>query len=339
MNLQELKKTLNNNIESVFEKLDIEYENINGNMYSTCPVHEDSDNPRAFSFSPEKGIWKCWTRDCQHEHNNDIFGLITGVLSNRSGEQLEFKDTLRWIKKEFNISPTHTSKPSIAVPEEDDFAKLIKQLKKQTLSHEDKPISINYDLSIPSEYFVNRGFNKGTLKYFGVGDCCQKGIMKDRAIIPIHNDDGEHIVGIIGRSVKEYRNPKFLFSPKGFDKRYYFYNFHRAIKKAEETSCLFLLEGQGDVWKMYEAGVKNAVSIFGKTISKEQANKLQNLAITHLVILTDDDQAGRQAKVEIQRQFGRMYRLTFPNLTNKDIGEMTTSKIKKEILSNLKGTY
>ena len=43
-------------------------------MYSTCPVHEDSDNPRAFSFSIEKGIWKCWTRDCQSDHGNDMFG-------------------------------------------------------------------------------------------------------------------------------------------------------------------------------------------------------------------------------------------------------------------------
>ena len=56
--------------------------------------------------------------------------------------------------------------------------------------------------------------------------------MKERAIIPIHNDDWNNVVGIIGRSIKEYRMPKFLFIPKGFDKRYYFYNYHRAIEKS-----------------------------------------------------------------------------------------------------------
>ena len=84
MNLKKLKQKLNSEAELVFEKLGMECENFGGNIYSTCPIHEGSDNPRAFSFSPEKGIWKCWTRDCQLEHNNDIFGLIVGVLSAKS---------------------------------------------------------------------------------------------------------------------------------------------------------------------------------------------------------------------------------------------------------------
>ena len=91
--------------------------------------------------------------------------------------------------------------------------------------------------------------------------------------------------------------------------------------------------------EIYEAGVLNAVSIFGKTISKEQENKLKKLPITHLIILMDNDQAGRESKVQIQRQLNRMYKLTFPNLTDKDIGDMDIKKIKKDILANLKGTY
>ena len=62
--------------------------------------------------------------------------------------------------------------------------------------------------------------------------------MKDRAIIPIHNDTGESVVGIIGRATKHYRTPKFLFYPTGFNKRHYFYNYHRALKRAKETSHL-----------------------------------------------------------------------------------------------------
>ena len=134
-------------------------------------------------------------------------------------------------------------------------------------------------------------------------------------------------------------SPKFLLHPKGFDKRYFFYNYHRAINKAKETSCLFIVEGQGDVWKLYEAGVINAVSIFGKTISKQQEEKLQKLPITHLVILTDNDQAGREAKVQIKRQLSRMYKLTFPKISTKDVGEMTIEQIQSKILHNLKGTF
>ncbi len=339
MNLKQLKQKLNDEAELVFEKLGMECECFGGNIYSTCPIHEDSDNPRAFSFSPEKGIWKCWTRDCQLEHNNDIFGLIAGVLSARCGENLEFKDALQWISKEFDTSKYKGNYNNISAVDEDEFSQLIKNIKKKEYSIQDKAIDIGCDACVPSSYFYGRGFKKTTLKYFGVGDCNDKGIMKERAIIPIHNDSGQILVGAIARSVKEYRQPKFLFYPSGFNKRFCFYNFHRAIKKAKETNCLYILEGQGDVWKMHECGVKNAVSIFGKTISKEQEQKIRGLPITKLVILTDNDQAGREARVQIKRQLGRMYNLIFPKLENKDIGDMKIKDIKEKILSNLRGTY
>ena len=53
----------------------------------------------------------------------------------------------------------------------------------------------------------------------------------------------------------------------------------------------------------------------------------------------DNDQAGREARVQMKRDFGRMYKLTFPKLSDKDVGDMSVYKIKKDILSTLKGTY
>ena len=269
-----------------------------------------------------------------------MFGLIAGALSAQEGRDVEFKEALQWACKILNIKQTYSKTETKTVEvEEDPIYETIKILKEKEVTNIHKPINIDYDLSVPSEYFVSRGFNKKTMRYFGVGDCYEEGIMKERAIIPIHNDDGKDIVGIIGRSMRDYRMPKFLFNPKGFDKRYYFYNYHRAIEKAKETACLYIVEGQGDVWKLYEAGVLNAVSIFGKTITEQQKNKLIKLPITNLIILTDNDQAGRESKVQIQRQLNRLYKLTFPKFLNKDIGEMSVNKIKKDILSKLKGTY
>jgi len=339
MNLQQIKKKLNNSAEAVFKKLGMKCEVFNDNIYSTCPVHENSDNPRAFSFSQEKGIWKCWTRDCQQEHGNDIFALIQGTLSNQSGTNVEFKDVLKWVKEEFNIKSTSFTSEVHIEDEDEDFASIIKFMNQTCKCLDDKPIKFHHEVSKPSNYFIGRGFKKSTLNYFDVGDCHEQGIMKERSIIPIHNDNGELLVGMIGRSIKEYRMPKFLISPTGFNKRNYFYNYHRAIQRAEETSCLYILEGQGDVWKLHESGVRNAVSVFGKSISKEQSNKIKKLAVTHLIVLMDNDQAGREAMVQMKREFGRMYKLTFPKLSDKDVGDMSVYKIKKDILSELKGTY
>lgn len=341
MNLQALKQNLNNDINKVLTKLGIEFEDFGDNIYSTCPIHEGSDNPRAFSFCKSKGIWKCWTRDCQEHHRNDIFGLICGVLSAQSGKDAEFKDALEWIKKElkisikYNSSVTTTSKPQ----EPTDIESINKIFKRKSKTSQDNPVQFHCDCQIPSTYFHNRGFSKRTLKHFGVGDCLENGIMNERSVIPIHNDTGDIVVGAIGRSMKEYKTPKFLITPKGFDKNNYFYNFHRAIKIARQTHTMYILEGQGDVWRMYEAGVKNAVSVFGKTLSRQHIEKLKQLPITHLVVITDNDQAGREARIKIQRSLSRMYSVTFPKLSNKDVGDMSVEDIKNNILIDLKGTY
>lgn len=337
MNLKQVKTKLNNNAELIFNKLGMNIEVFGDNIYSTCPIHDSSDNPRAFSFSKTKGIWKCWTRDCQEQFNNDIFGLIQGVLSNKNNTDTDFKFALKWACDLFDIKK---QRQEITLDNEyTDFLNIINIINENQDNFVPKYIDINYKIKYPSEYFISRGFNEKTLLHFNVGDCIENsGTFKDRSIIPIYDETGKNIVGIIGRSVKEYKSPKFLLYPKGFDKRYFFYNYHNAIEKAIETSCLFILEGQGDVWKLYEHGVLNAVSIFGKSISKEQEDKLLKLPITHLIILTDNDQAGRESKIQIQRQLGRSFKLTFPKISAKDVGEMSELQIQN-MLKNLKGTY
>lgn len=342
MNLQELKKTLNNNWETVFDKLNISYEVLGDNVYSTCPVHENSDNKRALSYSINKGIWKCWTRDCQQNHNNDIYGLIKGTLSQQKGIDIEFKDVLSWCKNTLKINIPHNSraiKSTLKKSEDDEFEQLITKLTKKVKHKDLDTIELEEGIVYPSKYFIGRGFKASTLQYFKVGDCVNKtSKMYDRAIIPIYDDDGKSVVGIIARSTKEYKSPKFLIS-KGLDKRYCLYNYHNAIKCAITKSCLFICEGQGDVWKLYESGVNNVISVFGKIISKEQEDKILKLPVTTLVILTDNDQAGREAKTQIQRQFHRTHKLIFPQLKSKDIGDMSISQINKEILINLQGLY
>ena len=324
-------------IELVLNSLEIEYEIIGDNVYSTCPVHEDSDNSRAFSLSLDKHMWRCWTRDCQNNYSSDIFGLIIGVLSARHDKDVGFKEALLWACKILNIDSKHVKIDKIE--ESNDFIKMVNIFTQHDSRHEALTGKEQYDLMLPSEYFIIRGFKEQTLLHFGVGDCLDKhGFMSQRAVIPIHNDEGSKVVAHIGRATKEYRTPKFLFT-KGFDKRMFLYNYHRAIAKAKDTSCLFITEGQGDVWKLYESGVENAVSIFGKSLSSQQKLKIESSGVTQLVILTDDDQAGRESKTELHRQLSRMFRLYFPRLTGKDVGDMEADQIQKTILTNMRGAF
>ena len=338
MDLKKVKSIIFKDIELALSNLDMSYEILGDNIYSTCPIHEGSDNCRAFSLSKDKRIWTCWTRGCQEDHGNDIFGLIQGVLSQSTGEPVGFKEALLWVCKVLNIDSYDIKVEKVEEP--DDFVKLVNIFRNNTSHQNNKlsePTSVRYNVIHPSPYFQTRGFSESTLLHFEVGDCADKSSsMHNRSLIPIHSDDGSEIVAHIGRSTKHYMKPKFLFT-KGFDKRMFLYNYHRAIDIATSTSCLFVTEGQGDVWRLYEAGVNNAVSIFGKTLTEQQVAKLTSSEVTTLVVLTDNDQAGREAKTDIQRRLGRMFNLVFPRMTSKDIGDMPVELIKSKVLTQVGG--
>jgi 5S rRNA maturation endonuclease (ribonuclease M5) len=58
-----------------------------------------------------------------------------------------------------------------------------------------------------------------------------------------------------------------------------------------------------------------------------------------LVVLTDNDQAGRESKIKINRSMSRLFNLAFPQMHTKDLGDMKVEKIESEILINLRGCY
>lgn len=333
--LGKIKSLVYDNLEKLLESFDIEYESFEDVIFCKCPIHEGSDNPKGVSFSKERRQWKCWTRGC-HEENWDIYGFVKAVLSTRSGEDKEFKDALRYILDLYSIGDKYKTE-KIDQPVEDDFSRVVKVFKRN-----EQLQNVGTCRQVPtignSPYFESRGFHRNTLKYFEVEDCEDKNsTMFNRAVIPIYSDK-DILAGYIGRAVKSYIQPKFIFT-KTFKKTDYLYNYYRAIEHAQKVSCLFVLEGQGDVWRMHEAGVKNCVSIFGKDISEVQKNKIMTSGVTRLVILTDNDQAGRESKIKIQRMFNRMFTLRFPALSRNDVGDMTVNQIQKTILTNLRGLY
>ena len=332
-NLKQLKVELNSKIEEILAKLGMECEEYGDNIYCCCPIHDESNNPRAFSFSKNKGIWKCWTRDCQQQYNNDVFGLIQGVLSKQNGLDATFSDVLKWANQ-FNTNKVYTSTIKDV---EDEFTKLVSSIKKCEINQPNSPeIVLDFDILKPSQYFISRGFKQETLMHFDIGDCNdKKSKLYERSIIPIHDDSGDKIIGCTARAIKEYKSPKFLLYPTGFDKRFYLYNLHRAKDSICKKSQLIIVEGQSDVWRLYEAGITNVVGIFGRSLSKEQEEILHRLPITNLVILLDNDQSGREAKVQLQRSLNRMYKLSFPKIPTKDVGEMSIEQIKNILLPQI----
>ena len=55
--------------------------------------------------------------------------------------------------------------------------------------------------------------------------------------------------------------------------------------------------------------------------------------------MTDNDQAGREGRMKIQRELSRMFNLIYPPMLKKDVGDMTVEQIKEYILPHVEGLY
>lgn len=330
--LKKIEDIAFNDLEKLLNEFDIEYTSNNDGYSFACPIHDGSDNKNGCSISLSKKRWICWTRGCHEVYKKNIFGFVIGILSKKE-KDFNFKKALNYIIKLYDLKKITLEKEKEVINNENEIVSISKIFKKIETKNsiEINPIKLDYE----NRYFLSRGFSKLTLQYFGVGECYENCSMKNRAVIPILNKENV-LVGYIGRATKPYIVPKFLYS-KGFRKSEHLYNLNNAIKHIQDKSSAFIVEGQGDVWRMHEAGIYNCVGIFGKELSEIQKNLLLESGITNLIILLDDDQPGREAKFKIQRQLNRLFTLKFPQLLKKDIGEMSINDIISNILPQVKG--
>ena len=55
-----------------------------------------------------------------------------------------------------------------------------------------------------------------------------------------------------------------------------------------------------------------------------------------IIVLTDNDEAGKQAAQDIKNKCQNTYRVFIPEISKGDIGEMTSEEIDKEIKQYIK---
>ena len=88
-------------------------------------------------------------------------------------------------------------------------------------------------------------------------------------------------------------------------------------------------------WREWEAGIKNAVGIFGSSLSDAQSGLLQMSGAHTLIILTDNDEAGQKARNSIKQKCQTLFIISEPTFSFKDVGDMTTEQILSELKHQL----
>jgi len=318
-------------------RLDVEYVEYPNRYAFPCPIH-GGDNPEGCCIftdgMTQKGNWSCWTQHCEEDFANNLFGFVRGVLSEKDNRKISLNETATYCSSFLdldidNIQETRTSK--------NENVKIVDVFNK-TIERPARDISrkqIRSKIIIPAEYYIKRGFHPETLDMFDVGLCFEKNRpMSGRVVVPVY-DEGYNYIGCVGRSTNELMQPKWLHE-KGF-KKSVLYGLNMAAEHIKNSQTAILVEGQGDVWRMYEANYKNCVGIFGSSINDDQLLLLEKSGALNLVILTDSDEAGQKAYNQILKKCGRRFNYFRPHISQKDVGDMTTEEIQKELDPQLKG--
>ena len=171
-----------------------------------------------------------------------------------------------------------------------------------------KPLSFTLKLDATHPYLQERDISASTIKVFDVG-VADRGMMKGRMAIPIHNEDGQ-LIAYAGRWADKdvpKNTPKYLL-PEGFEKQSVLFNLHRL---PEDTRHVVMVESYFSVFKLHELGIP-VVSPMGRSVSADQAILLQKAGINRITLLFDGDDAGRSGRDSALAMLAKKFWITAP---------------------------
>lgn len=317
----------------------------NNLIISKCPIH-DGDNQTAFNINIDEenmqhyGKWFCNTKACHSDKtNNDVISLVWMLLEKKHEKQFTFPEVVKFCKKfcsdvkiDANIKYIKTN---------DAIDKLINiesKKNKKNVSSKFTRDTVRKHLKFPAEFYIQRGFSKEILDIFDVGICDNpKSQMYNRVVFPVFDENDEFMIGCTGRTI--CNDPKKWINQKGFNKSNFLYNYGKAFEHIKRTETIIIVEGQGDVIRLWEAGIYNAVGIFGSKISDSQEFLIQKTGVSNVIIMTDNDEAGISCANDIQEKLKFLFNIYIVDLPRKDIGEMTVEEINSLIKPKLQGKF
>lgn len=150
-------------------------------------------------------------------------------------------------------------------------------------------------------FLETRNVSPALAEQFGMG-FCNKGIMKNRIAIPLHNAGGEPI-GFVGRWALDTDPPdgeaKYKL-PKDFKKSLELFNLHRAVALMHDQGkpYVVVVEGIWSVTRLHAAGVP-VVALMGTSLCDTQAQLIADAGFRKAMVILDGDDAGRQAAPDV----------------------------------------
>ena len=304
----------------LLEKLRRSGESLSG----VCPVHR-GHNPTQFRVNLSRNCWICFG-DC-HTGGSiiDFVARMEGIGIREAGLLLQ-----DW----FNLQPGNGSQGGNGkvIPHP---ALKVKPSLPWKLTNAPLRFALGA-LDGAHPYLKERGLSAETIATFGIG-CCAHGMLRGWIAIPIHDIKGR-LIAYAGRwpGVPPAGMPKYRL-PRGFRKSLELFNQHRAAAEVGQGP-LVVVEGFFGCMRVWQAGHRRVVSLMGSMLSKEQEQRIVELAggSGQVVLLFDEDGAGRKGRVDAHERLSKSISVSIARLEE---GQQPDSLEPEELLRLISPAY
>lgn len=274
------------------------------NIFCTCPIHK-GDNPTAFVWNIEKGLWKCFTKDCGG-------GTILDLVAQLYDIDIEsnFNAVVEKAKEITGVDICYNKTNS-------DIYEWNELMKDKLFEPQEFDIKLLGDLYELNRY---RNFDKEFLKNNEVY------YSKDyNRICCIVRNENNLIVGSVLRYIGKTDRFKWINKPKTFKTGYFLYNLNNCIKKYD---TIYIVEGITDVLNLKMLGIENVVACFTASLNKHQRSLLMKYFM-NVNIMYDNDKAGMLATKKAILMLKDVMNIKVVDYPAKDPGCLTKEDICK----------
>ncbi len=343
--IEGIRKLAHKNMRRIMKKLDFKGMDYGNRLVGCCPIaHGDgrtpNDNPQAFSWDFTRQMWQCFSNRCHQINGADVFALI------QCATECGFKEALQWVLNTVDMDIDDVKELDAA--EAQRIEQVIRK-RSQLVKHKRMEDDLMRHLQ-PSTYFKDRGFSNEVISEFGCGGEWHKHKTygEHRVIVPVYDPIDGYLVAFTCRLLDDSHieawRPKWCHalnfaeirkksSDRPDEEKFYassvLYNLHRASTHMGSDNTILVVEGPGDVMRMWEAGFKNTVAVLGTGFSKHHRTLLHKVGCQRVVCVLDSDSAGQKASSTVEKMCSNYFEFQSVVLeAGKDPGDHEPAQLR-----------
>lgn len=355
--VEAIRRRANENITSVLSQLGFHGADYGDRLVGCCPHQHDNgntpnDNPSAFSWSFDRGIWQCFSNHCHEIYGSDIFALV--MLVNGYEGSDKFIQAVRWVFKALKMKTIE----DIGEVSAEQLVREKQQIKQKVELKHHKAIEEDMMRHLkPCDYLIQRGISKETVETFRADGSWHRfgSYGYNRLCVPIYDPINSYLIGFTCRTLlddeelekyesqgkniskwihcrnfaSDFKKSSDRLEDEKLHSSHVLYNLHKAQHYLGDPKTIILVEGVIDVLKFWDAGIRNAVAVLGAYISKQQKMLLDQIGVEKILVCLDGDRAGADAGRKVTNYLGQYFstrHIIIPE--GKDPGDLSKVELR-----------